>query len=70
MFLKKKTHTAAELNCINAIRESALPVPVKCEPFTIYFDIKKLNAVRDLYGYDLYMDCLKFVSNEKENMEA
>lgn len=69
MLFRNKTHTAAELNCIISIRDAVLPAPVKCEPFTIFFDCEKLNAARDLYGYDLYKKCLEIVLNEQIKRE-
>ena len=44
--------------CRNEISAARLPTPHKYEPFTEFFDVDKLDAIRDKYGVDLYRKCL------------
>lgn len=44
--------------CYAEIDASQLPTPHNYESFREYFDVAKLNEIRDKYGYPLYRDCL------------
>ena len=46
-------------SCYKAIMNCKLAAPHVYQPFTEYFDIKKLANVQDKYGYDLYIRCLR-----------
>ena len=50
---------AEEDACYKAIMSARLETPIVYEPFTQYFDTEKLENVRDKYGYDLYISCLR-----------
>jgi len=50
---------AEEDACYKAIMSTRLETPIVYEPFTQYFDADKLENVRDTFGYDLYIKCLK-----------
>lgn len=48
-------------NCYNAIIDCLLEKPHRYEAFTEYFDIEKLDKVREKYGVDLYRECYNTV---------
>lgn len=43
--------------CYNAVVDALLENPHWYQPFAEYFDIDKLDQVRDTYGVDLYREC-------------
>ena len=51
--------TSGYYECYNAIMKAKLEKPIYCPLFTIWFDGEALTEIRDLYGLDLYKDCLK-----------
>lgn len=59
--------TAGYAACYNAIMDAKLPQPVKYQPFTVYFDCEKLDAIRDYYGTELYKECLHEATAQIEN---
>lgn len=46
-------------SCYKAIMSAKLDKPIYCPGFTIWFDGELLTEIRDLYGVDLYKECLK-----------
>lgn len=56
--------TAGYWECRNEISAARLPTPHKYEPFTEFFDVDKLDAIRDKYGVDLYRECYADVTRE------
>lgn len=52
-----KMKTAVYWSCRNEINAAHLPTPHKYEPFTEFFDMDQLDAIRDKYGVDLYREC-------------
>lgn len=51
-----KMKTAGYWSCRNEIIAAHLPTPHKYEPFTEFFDVDQLDAIRDKYGVDLYRE--------------
>lgn len=45
--------------CYKEIMQAKLDAPKIYECMTVYFDTEKLENVRDKYGYDLYISCLR-----------
>ena len=43
--------------CKNEIMAARLSTPHKYEAFTEFFDVDRLDAIRDEYGADLYREC-------------
>lgn len=43
--------------CYNEIMGSLLDNPCLYQPFSEYFNIGKLDAIRDTYGAELYKEC-------------
>ena len=50
--------TSGYVNCYNTIEKAILKNSIVCQPFTVYFDNKQLEDIRDYFGYDLYIECL------------
>lgn len=44
-------------SCYSKIIDALLDIPHWYEPFTEYFDVEKLDAIRGTYGADLYKKC-------------
>ena len=60
--------------CKNEIEDTILDNPIVYEPFTSYFDTKKLDDIKAKYGKDLFETCkadveLKVVSQNQEDMD-
>ena len=45
------------INCYKEIEEAILENPIVYQPFTVYFDRKQLDDIRDKYGVDLFKKC-------------
>lgn len=43
--------------CRNEIVSAQLPTPHEYGAFTEFFDVQKLDEIRDKYGVDLYTAC-------------
>lgn len=56
--------TVGHWECRNEIIAARLPTPHKYESFTEFFDVDKLDAIRDKYGVDLYRECYADVARE------
>nr|DAI51400.1 MAG TPA: hypothetical protein [Caudoviricetes sp.] len=54
--------------CRNEIIAAQLPTPHQYEPFTEFFDVEQLDAIREKYGADLYRQC--YVDALREVKEA
>ena len=48
-------------DCMNEIEMARLPAPIVYEPFTVYFDSKALEQVRDKYGESFYRECMESI---------
>lgn len=60
--------TAGYWPCRNEIIAARLSAPRKYEPFTEFFDVDHLDAIRGKYGADLYREC--YADAAREVMEA
>ncbi len=56
--------TAGYWACRNEIINARLSTPHRYEPFTAFFDVEKLDEIRDKYGADLYKECYTDVLQE------
>lgn len=45
------------VNCYKAIEGAILENPIVYQPFTVYFDRKQLDDIKDKYGADLFKEC-------------
>ena len=49
--------TNGYVNCYKEIEGAILKNPIVYQPFTVYFDGKQLDDIRDKYGVDLFKEC-------------
>ena len=56
--------TSGYVNCYKEIEGAILENPVVYQPFTVYFNGKQLNDIRDKFGVDLFKECYADVKKE------
>ena len=49
--------TSGYVSCYKEIEGAILENPIVYQSFTVYFDGKQLDDIRDKYGVDLFKEC-------------